>query len=173
MTFPLIKTGQLFHNKLISGFLPDGWWQDPFSVGEGYPQALPEPSDTGNSETVIVNADINPKQIGRLYTAAFGRKPDAGGLQYWVNEVNDPLVSYKDVSKNFVDSVEFSKIAPADSSSDIFTTALYQNVLGREPDSSGLSYWTNELDTGLQDRSDVLIGFANSPENIALYETLA
>ena len=82
-------------------------------------------------------------------------------------------MSYKDVSKNFVDSVEFSKIAPADSSSDIFTTALYQNVLGREPDSSGLSYWTNELDTGLQDRSDVLIGFANSPENIALYETLA
>ncbi len=53
-----------------------------------------------------------------------------------------------------------------------FATALYQNVLGRAPDSSGLDYWTNQLNSGLQDRADVLMGFANSPENVALNETL-
>ena len=110
--------------------------------------------------------------IGRLYTAAFGRVPDEGGLQYWVNEVNDPLVSYKDVSQNFVNSPEFSAMASPNSSSDVFATALYQNVLGRAPDSSGLGYWTNQLNSGLQDRADILIGFAESPENVALYETL-
>ena len=111
--------------------------------------------------------------IGRLYTAAFGRVPDEAGLQYWVNVVNDPLVSYKDVSQNFVNSTEFSAIASPNSSSDVFATALYQNVLGRAPDSSGLGYWTNQLNSGLQDRADILIGFAESPENVALYETLA
>ena len=110
--------------------------------------------------------------IGRLYTAAFGRVPDEGGLQYWVNEVNDPLVSYKDVSQNFVNSPEFSAIASPTSSSEVFATALYQNVLGRAPDSSGLGYWTNQLNSGLQDRADVLMGFADSPENVALYATL-
>ena len=115
---------------------------------------------------------VSETEIGRLYTAAFGRVPDEGGLQYWINVVNDPLVSYKDVSQNFVNSPEFSAIASPNSSSDVFATALYQKVLGRAPDSSGLGYWTNLLDTGLKDRADVLMGFANSPENVALYETL-
>ena len=55
---------------------------------------------------------------------------------------------------------------------DVFTSALYLNVLERAPDAEGLTYWTSQLDTGLQDRADVLMGFANSPENITLYETL-
>ena len=115
---------------------------------------------------------VSETEIGRLYTAAFGRVPDEGGLQYWVNVVNDPLVNYKDVSQNFVDSPEFSTIALPNASSDVFATALYKNVLGRAPDAPGLSHWTNQLNSGLQDRADVLMGFANSPENVALYETL-
>jgi hypothetical protein len=120
----------------------------------------------------IIPTDVNstPKQIGRLYTAAFGRVPDEGGLQFWINAINDPLVSYKDVSKSFIDSAEFSTIASYNNY--LFTTALYENILDREPDSSGWTYWTDQLDTGLQDRADVLIGFANSSENVALYETL-
>ena len=128
-------------------------------------------SDILNSDSSATD-ETEDLFIGRLYTAAFGRVPDEGGLQFWINVVNDPLVNYKDVSQNFVDSPEFSTIALPDSSSDIFATALYQNVLGREPDSSGLSYWANQLDSGLQDRADVLMGFANSPENVALYEML-
>ena len=118
-------------------------------------------------------SDSEISAIGRLYTAAFGRKPDANGLQFWVDVISDPVVSYKDVSKSFVDSSEFSIIAAPDSSSEFFATALYQNVLGRAPDPSGLVYWINQLDSGLQDRADVLIEFANSSENVFLHETLA
>ena len=120
-----------------------------------------------------ISTNENAASIGRLYAAAFGRKADEAGLNFWLNVVSDPLVSYKDVSQNFVDSPEFSAIAAPEASSEVFTSALYQNVLGREPDPSGLGYWTSELDSGAQDRADVLMGFANSPENIALYETLA
>ena len=111
--------------------------------------------------------------IDRLYTAAFGRMPDDNGRQFWVEVVSDPLVSLKDVSKRFIDSPEFMSIAPPDSSNEVFTEALFQNVLGREPDSSGLGFWMNQLNSGMQDRADVLIGFADSPENVALHETLA
>ena len=117
-------------------------------------------------------SELVVSSIERLYTAAFGRVPDEEGIQFWSNAVNDSLVNYKAISQNFLDSPEFLVIASPNSSSDVFATALYQNVLGREPDSPGLSYWTNELNSGLQDRADILIGFANSPENVALYETL-
>ena len=110
--------------------------------------------------------------IAQLYKAAFSRLPDQEGHEYWREAINDPLIDYKDVAKSFVDSPEFSTIALPNSSSDVFATALYQNVLGRAPDSSGLAYWTNQLNAGLQDRADVLMGFANSAENVALYETL-
>ena len=110
--------------------------------------------------------------IGRLYTAAFGRVPDESGYSYWRNLVNDPLTNYRDIAESFVNSAEFQTIAAPDASSDIFTTALYMNVLGRTPDSGGLSFWTSQLNDGLQSRTDVLIGFANSAENVALFETL-
>ena len=143
----------------------------------GLPTKLPDGNYTiqkphdDNPQTTSPNTD--PKTVGRLYTAAFGRKPDEAGLQFWINVMNDPLVSYKDVSQDFVNSPEFSTIASPESSSNVFTSALYQNVLGRAPDASGLEYWTKQLDSGLQDRADVLMGFANSPENIALYEMFA
>ena len=144
------------------------WGED----GTGFDFAFGSKATPDPPATTIPSETINDS-IGRLYTAAFGRKPDDAGLFYWVNQVNDPLVGYKDVSQGFVDSLEFSAIAAPGASSDVFTTALYLNVLGREPDPSGLWHWTSQLDSGALDRADVLMGFANSPENIALYETLA
>lgn len=110
--------------------------------------------------------------IGRLYTAAFGRLPDESGYSYWRSSINDPLINYRDIADSFVGSAEFQKIAAPGASSAEFTTALYENVLGRAPDSSGISFWTSQLDAGLQDRTEVLISFANSRENIALFQTL-
>ena len=143
---------EAFKSSPYTNFYPDNWEVNVFESVSTV--------ELGNS-------------IGRLYTAAFGRVPDEGGLQYWINVVSDPLVNYKDVSQNFVDSPEFSTIALPNASSDVFATALYQNVLGRAPDAPGLSWWTNQLNSGLQDRADVLMGFADSPENVALYEKLA
>ena len=125
-----------------------------------------------SSLTSLNSLDQIGMSIGRLYTAAFGRVPDESGYSYWRSLVNDPLINYRDIADSFVDSPEFQKIAAPDASSDEFTTALYVNVLGRAPDSGGISFWTAQLDGGIQDRTDVLINFANSSENIALFETL-
>ena len=64
-------------------------------------------------------------------------------------------------------------IAAPDSSHNHFVQILYQHCLYRSADAKGLGFWIDQLDSGRQDRVDVLIGFANSSENIALQETLA
>jgi hypothetical protein len=48
-----------------------------------------------------------------------------------------------------------------------FVDALYQNVLGRLPDQAGLNFWLDQLEHQGQTRAVVLVGFAESPENVA------
>jgi len=111
--------------------------------------------------------------IGRLYTAAFGRKPDESGLEFWTNVADNLLAGYKDIARQFIDSIEFSRVTPNDSSSLEFLSTMYVNIYGELPDTAELSYRALQLDSGVKDRTDVFIGFANSPANVALYETLA
>lgn len=47
-------------------------------------------------------------------------------------------------------------------------TLLYENVLGREPDPTGLADWTGQLASG-STRGQILIGFSESQEGIALF----
>ena len=123
------------------------------------------------SLTTLNPLDEIGMSIGRLYTAAFGRVPDESGYGYWRNLVNDPLINYRSIAESFIDSPEFQSVAAPDASSSEFASALYLNVLGRKPDSNGLSFWEDQLEGGLQDRTDVLIGFANSRENVFIFET--
>ena len=43
-------------------------------------------------------------------------------------------------------------------------TLVYNNVLGRAPDSAGLAFWTGQLDSGQVTRGGVMLGFAGSAE---------
>ena len=47
-----------------------------------------------------------------------------------------------------------------------FVNALYHNVLGRDADTAGASFWLDQLSHGTT-RDMVLVGFAESPENVA------
>jgi hypothetical protein len=60
------------------------------------------------------------------------------------------------------------KICPgyANISNTQFINLLYQNVLDRAPDASGLAGWLNLMASGTS-REVVLVGFAESAENIA------
>ncbi|MEM1344145.1 MAG: DUF4214 domain-containing protein [Pseudomonadota bacterium] len=42
---------------------------------------------------------------------------------------------------------------------------LYRNVLDRESDQAGLDFWTGVLADGVLGRIDMLLAFADSPEN--------
>ena len=49
-----------------------------------------------------------------------------------------------------------------------YVTKIYENALGRLPDEPGLDYWTGLLRGGVLNRDQVLVEFADSPENIGL-----
>jgi len=106
--------------------------------------------------------------VGRLYTAAFGRIPDSGGLSYWVNQLDSNAMSQDDITGSFVNSNEFFDRFSNDEgimTNEGVLTNMYLNVFGRTPDANGYSYWMNSLDSYAISFEGLLSEFANSLEN--------
>lgn len=133
----------------------------------------------GDIDTVVrISADavlppldrLNPygrpaeDQVRRLYRAAFGRVPEAGGLQFWVNRYygGDTMLS---MAAEFIASRESIAIFDENPTDEEFVTIVYSNVLRRVPDAEGLAFWLDQLDDG-RTRASVLVSFADSIENI-------
>jgi hypothetical protein len=104
----------------------------------------------------------------RLYQAAFDRVPDAGGLKYWIDALDDGGRDLTWVAANFINSAEFQQTygTPGTVSDAAFVDLLYQNVLDRAAEGDGATYWQNELANGT-DRALVLLSFSESAENQA------
>lgn len=127
--------------------------------------------------------------IARLYSAALGRPPDVAGLSGWedIYSANISAVAkaggvYKalaqtdngfgtSIAGGFTQSLEFQ--AKYGNLTDAgFVTQLYLNVLARTPSAGELSAWVDLIQHGDSSgthfsREMVLVGFAESPENIA------
>jgi serralysin len=100
-----------------------------------------------------------------LYKAAFNRTPDASGLGYWISKM-DAGSSYNSVAQSFVNSTEFkTAFGGSNPSVNTLVTKLYNNVLNRTPDSGGLAFWQDKLNTGWS-TADVLGFFSTSGENV-------
>jgi hypothetical protein len=110
---------------------------------------------------------IVPREIMRLYRAAFLRRADTAGVQYWWNQIGSGHADLVGVAQLFTDSDEFrGRYGALDNRS--FVRQIYRNVLGREPDAGGEGYWTRLLDSMALTRGSVLAGFSRSPELHAL-----
>lgn len=110
--------------------------------------------------------DGNAGQAYRLYQATFDRTPDEGGLGFWITALDNGM-KLQDVSQDFVSSTEFKALTGQNPSSHQFVNAMYQNVLQRGADQTGLDYWQQRMDEGMS-RSDILLEFSESIENINL-----
>ena len=141
-----------------------------------------------SDQTLFVeNADN--ANIARLYSAAFNRAPDIGGLSGWEDiygsnistavkahglyaalaQTNDGFGT--SIAGGFTQSAEFqSKYGSLTDAG--FVTQLYLNVLNRTPAASELNAWLGLIHNGDANGTHythdmVLVGFAESPENIA------
>ncbi len=103
-------------------------------------------------------------QVYRLYQATLGRAPEATGLVNWTERLIDGM-TLNDAAVGFVGSREFQN-SYGDTTDTEFVTLLYQNVLDRDPDSSGLGFWTGHLERGSLSRSEVVTSFSQSLEFI-------
>lgn len=105
--------------------------------------------------------------IARLYQAYFLRRPDAGGLEYWSSQ-DMPLDS---ISEAFAASNEFATLYGT-LSNQAFVEQVYLNVMGREPDTAGGTFWTSQLYDGMR-RGSVMLNFSESPEYLERFRTLS
>jgi hypothetical protein len=115
--------------------------------------------------SVAFDISGNAGQVYRLYQAAFDRRPDSGGLGYWIAQM-DRGVSLHDVANGFLSSAEVSARFGASQTDADFVKSLYADVLHRAPDQSGADYWAGVLQGGTS-RADVLCVFSESAENQA------
>jgi hypothetical protein len=164
---PPISSDADYVQEVFRGFLRRD--ADPGAL-IAYGNALAAGTVTHGSEvdTLLNSTEFNSSvaPVSRLYLAAFHRVPDAAGLDNWVAYVGagNPLQSAADA---FVASEEF-QLTYGSLNDTQFVTLLYDNVLGREPDPAGLQGWVNQLALGAP-RGQVLIGFSESQEGIALF----
>jgi len=79
----------------------------------------------------------------QLYVAYFGRPADPAGLDYWVSTG----ITTKNFAAAMYAQPEFAQVNAGLSVSQQ-VNALYLNLFGRNGDTEGLSYWTQQINTG-------------------------
>lgn len=115
-------------------------------------------------------------EVVRLYLGALGRAPSGNEVLYYVAIAEGGLTAsqiatgtggvppstWNAIVSDFVNSPEFSSNA-ATGSAEI--TLFYENILGRAPSATELSYYQQQLNSGLTS-ANLLQEFINSPEYI-------
>lgn len=98
----------------------------------------------------------NSTDVHSIYIGYYARCADPAGFAYWnsiasgytVAQIAD-FFALSDESK-----AEYPYLrSPREGTADAFVTKVYQNVLGRAPDSAGLAYWS-----GLISNNTVTVG---------------
>lgn len=82
----------------------------------------------------------------RLYLGYFLRKPDYGGLDYWIRKCRAGT-SVDAASSTFAGGSEFIR-RYGNLDNRAFLVQIYNNLFGRNPDAGGLDYWKRRLDAG-------------------------
>jgi GH24 family phage-related lysozyme (muramidase) len=148
------------------------------------------PSTTGTTGTTsgsTAPADYT-KTISDLYKSEFGRTPDASGLQYYQNLMQqgwtaDQVKSQLDASSEYKTAHPSStsttgSTGTTDSSGRMtldqakaYVGSLYSSDLNRSGDTSGVDYWAQQIADGTMSPSQVASSFAASNEKALVNQT--
>ncbi len=111
--------------------------------------------------TVEVGGQPNDATVYRLYQTVLGRAPDANGAQFFSAALTNGL-SARQLAADLLGSGEYASRFGAPSN-DQFVTELYQNILHRPADPSGLASFGAELSAGAS-RASLAAMFAGGTE---------
>ena len=115
---------------------------------------------TSVAQQLVTSAEYYATAIGPAYQQYLGRPADAQGLAYWTGRMQNGLTD-EQLESEFIASTEF--YTNAGGTDKAWVDAMYQDLLGRQPDPAGEAFWVAELKNGAQ-RADVADGFATSSE---------
>jgi hypothetical protein len=120
---------------------------------------------TGVSRTLIAQAFLSSAEhrgieVDQFYQKLLHRPADAAGRALWVNALLAGA-SENAVAVAFLISPEYTAEHPDAVS---YVTGLYEDVLGRPPDATGFSFWSQVLANGARSRADLAYYFLTSGE---------
>jgi V8-like Glu-specific endopeptidase len=98
--------------------------------------------------------------VTAAYERYLGRSPDGVGLPYWVAQMRQGL-SDERLEAGFIGSPEY--IANHGGQGEGWVRGMYQDLLGRPAEETGVVYWLGTLAAGVTP-AQVAYGFAASPE---------
>ena len=113
------------------------------------------------------NSDVTAF-VTSLYQDFINRTPDAGGLTYWTNDIQNGGDTYIQVILDFINSSEFTKSL---SNTTQFVQALYADILGRSASASEVSYWASLIQNNTLSKNQVATDFVTSSEFSKLEST--
>ncbi|MEP5730766.1 MAG: DUF4214 domain-containing protein [Sulfitobacter sp.] len=105
---------------------------------------------------ILDNSEAEFDQLIEMYIAYFNRAPDAAGLYFWGSVFADGL-DIEEIAALFLDQDETRATYPESDTNLEFATQVYSNVLGRTPDSAGLTFWQEQLDNGAIGRDTFIL----------------
>ena len=104
---------------------------------------------------------VTLSEVAKLYVATFNRAPDAAGMNYWVNSG----MSIEQIAQSFFDQSETQTLYPTGTSSSSFVTSVYDNLFNRTPDTEGLNYWVQQLDSNAVSKQNFILAVVNGALN--------
>ena len=129
--------------------------------------------DLSLSAVLSASTESQLRSLIELYIAFFNRVPDAEGMHYWLQQMIDGKTllqiadSFYAAGKLYPDLTGYSDSL----SNSEFVKILYKNVLGRSgttaPSTSEIDYWANDIQSGRQSRSSVVIAMLTSARSLA------
>lgn len=133
------------------------------------PEARIATAGKSSAQQVRTNADYYPV-VQRIYLAYFGRPADPGGLDFYATQyrsanaaldVRGVIDAYgsnaavRALIDSFGTSQESKDLYPGDN--DVFVTAIYRNLLSREPEADGKAFWTAAINNGILTRGNAAV----------------
>ena len=103
---------------------------------------------------LISAADLTT--LTELYIAYFDRAADALGLSFWATAFQKNGFSFEAIADLFFTQPETVALYSGVSDG-AFVTAVYNNVLGRNPDQAGFDFWTDQLNRGTVTESGFIL----------------
>jgi hypothetical protein len=117
------------------------------------------------AQSFVDSAEHRGQVIDQLYQQYLGRHADSDGVAFWTsvwNAAGGPEL----VQAGIIGSPEYyataGKLNPSLSADAAWVTALYRNILGRDVDQQGLSYWVDYIQS--HSKQSVVLGFVTSDE---------
>ncbi|MDH3295541.1 MAG: DUF4214 domain-containing protein [Acidimicrobiia bacterium] len=113
------------------------------------------------AEALLYGPEASAREVDRAYRKILERPAEPGGRIYWTNHLQ--VYDVLDLRVLLFSSDEYFRRA-GDTNQD-WVRALYLDILGRNPETAGLRYWTAEADRGTE-RALIVAGFYLGRESL-------